>query len=804
MQDFINGGYMFSNIVKAAFRAMKKQSVSTIINVSGLAIALAVCIVLFLYIRYESGFDRHIPDAGAIYRVVTHENNPGGKSFAACVPLPMAEALRIDFPELGQVTQVFRTGYLKVNVNNEIYREGSSLFVEPEFFGLFDVNWIERDLSDAKRPNSVVLTEKVARKYFGTAKAAGRRLHVNSQLDLYVTGVVENPPRQTNLPYDMLISFTAMEGYYSSLENWGVLDESSQVFFKLPPEVSPAEFEKYLRPFAKKYLKEDHKEKWTFHLQPLLNMHNNAVYRSYPYVVSKTALLILAGTGLLILFVACINYINLATAQSMRRNKEIGMRKILGAGRTRIVNQILGETSIAVGISIILSIVFSSALLPWAERFIGQNAELSFSGAGFLIPFLLILFFVLVAVNGIYPAFLLSRYEPSEMLAKGAVRGRKTGFSASSKCMVLAQFAIAQILLTGTIIASLQLGYINKKDLGFRRQGIVFVKVPDYEEAACEALRARWLQNSAIRDVSFAWRPPSSGSNFITDASFPGKSDDAECPVMIKMCDSHYLDVYDIPLEAGTFFTSNTGDEEHASFVVNKKTLDFMDITNTWDAVGQEIVVNDTRGTIVGVTADFHTLTLREPLKPAVFFNFWPANHNEAHIRFETNDMQAALVGVREIWEETYPGQMFEYSFLDEQLHLQYSKEKKIMQMARISSMLAVFLCCLGLLGFISMMLVRRTKEIGVRKVLGASVTNLLFMFSKDFSVLVICANIFAWPLAWIVASRWLGHYAYHVNLTVWPFLLSGFIALGVTFVTVSVQSLKEAGSNPVEAIRHE
>ncbi len=792
--------------MKIALRNIKKHKTYSFITIVGLAIGIAVCILIFLFVEYELGFDSHVADKEYIYRVVTQVNRSEGIDYTRGTPFPTAAALRSDFPELEQTTQIYRDSDVMITVGENRFRGDIAFFVESQFFEVFGTEWIQGTSSQVSDdPFTVILTERLAHKYFGDTNVIGKVLQLNNEFDLRIAGVVSNPPRRTSLPYDMLISWKTLNACWNGnrLGQWDLLDSDSHTFILLPESVEAQSLEKRFEQFEQKYMEPAEAKSWSFRLQPLGDIHFNPRYGSYNYVTSRTALFAFSAIGLLILVIACINFINLTTAQAMKRTREIGMRKVLGAHRVQLIRQLLGETSLLTLISILVALFLAESVLPYLNQFLGNNTELSiFSSSGVLV-FLGIVYLLMSGLNGLYPAVVLTRFQAVEAFKdRLAHRGKRS--LAFRNSLVLIQFIISQVLIVGTLVIAGQMKFMSNRNLGFHNEETLMVSIPAYEETRCEALRSRWMQNPSIREVSFAWSAPISRSNFRTPFEYKASGSIVEFPVDIKMCDKRYLDIYKIPLVAGRFFARNVNDESSIQWVVNASVVRRMGLSDPQEAIGKRITVNEMEGDIIGVISDFHGSSLHSEIQPTVFFNFWPTNFREAQILLNMNDARGAISHIQEAWTELYPEYIFQYEFLDDYIKSLYETESKLMIMIQSASVLSILIACLGLLGLVSFMVLQRSKEIGIRKVLGATITSVYFMISKDFFKWVVIANIVAWPLAYYLAYEWLKEFAYRIPLGAGYFIIGGSISLGIAALVMSYQVMRAATTNPVEALRYE
>lgn len=789
-----------------ALRNMRKHKAYSFITVVGLAIGIAVCILIFLFVEYELGFDSHFANKEHIYRVVTLENRAEGRSYTGGTPYPTASALRSDFPEMEQSTQIYRDSNVMITAGENRFRGDIVLFVESQFFEVFDTDWIQGAASQAlDNPFMVILTERLADKYFGNEEAVGKVLQLNNEYDLRVAGVVANPPRRTSLPYDMLVSWKTLNTLWNAgrLGQWDLLDSDSHTFTLFPGSVETQSLENRFEKFEQKYMEPDYAKKWSFRLQPLRDIHFNPRYGSYNYVTSRTAIFAFSAIGILILVIACINFINLTTAQAMKRNREIGMRKVLGAHRVQLIRQLLGETSLFTLISILVALFFADSVMPYLNQFLGNNTELRILSSSGIFIFLGIVCIIISGLNGLYPSVVLTRVQPTGAFSdRVALRGKRS--LASKNSLVLIQFIISQVLIVGTLVIAGQMKFMSKQNLGFRDKEILTVPIPAYEEARCEALRSRWMQNPDIREVSFAWSAPTSRNSYRTLFEYQASGNLVEFPVNIKMCDKRYLDIYEIPLIAGRFFARNVNDESDVQWVVSTSVVHRMGFSDPIEAVGERITMNDIKGDIIGVTSDFHGFSLHSEIQPTVFFNFWPTNFREAQILLDMSNVHGAISHIKELWTEFYPEYIFQYEFLDEYIESLYETESKTIIMIQSASVLSILIACLGLLGLVSFIVLQRSKEIGIRKVLGARVTSVYFVISKEFFKWVVIANIIAWPLAYYLSHEWLKEFAYRIPLGVGYFIIGGSISLGIAALVMSYQVMRAATANPIDSLRYE
>jgi len=469
---------MFKNYLNTALRILQKYKGFSFINIVGLAIGIAVCLLIFLFVENELGFDSHFSDKEHIYRVVTHSHRPEKTEYDSGTPFPTAETLRNDFPDLKGVVQVFKDANMMITVGTDRFKERELLFVEPQFFDIFDTEWILGDAATAMDdPYAVILTQRLANKYFGNSEVVGRVLRLDNEIDLHVTGVVANPPKRTSLPYDLLISWQVMDTTYgSTLGQWDFIDSGTHTYIQFSESFDPLSLEEQFEIFEKKHMEPEYAEKWSFRLQPLADIHFNIHYGSYNYITSRTALFAFSAIGFVILIMACINFINLTTAQAMKRVKEMGIRKVLGADRIQLIRQLLGETSLFTFLSILIALFVVWGVLPYFNQFLGNNTELKLFTNVRLLLFIGSIYIFVSFFNGLYPAFMLSRYQPTEAL-KERYASHQSRSCTLRNSLVLFQFIISQILIVGTLVIAGQMKFISNMELGFEKNSILNVPI---------------------------------------------------------------------------------------------------------------------------------------------------------------------------------------------------------------------------------------------------------------------------------------------------------------------------------------
>jgi putative ABC transport system permease protein len=554
--------------------------------------------------------------------------------------------------------------------------------------------------------------------------------------------------------------------------------------------------------FLKKHQPDDRNH--IYHLQALKDLHFDSRYSPMTFrSISKETIWSLVLIGAFILIIACINFVNLATAQAVGRAKETGIRKVLGSNRGQLISQFLGETFLIVLLAVLLAVILVMAVLPLVRSIsnLPDDFHLTFSLA--IAGFLVLIILLVTVFSGFYPALILSGFQPVQAL-KSKMTVQTVGGISLRKALVVMQFSISQVLIIATLIAISQMDYVRDKDLGFNKEAILLAAVPQdsASQLKLQTLKNRFQALPAVQNVSLHSAAPSSNSNSMTNFRFGKAAEDEQFPVNLKAGDVDYFSTFQLRLVAGrAYFPSDTAREA----VVNEKLLQQVGVKHPQDAIGQTIRINDRNYPVVGVVQDFHNVSLRNPIAPtAIFANKSSYRQVGLKIKATNANVKETIRTVEQIWNETFPEYVYEAGFLDERLAEFYEGETKLAQLFKIFAAIAIFIGCLGLYGLVSFVAVQKTKEIGIRKVLGASLPNIVSLLSLDFLKLVLLANVLAWPLAWWVMQRWLQDFEYRTPIGWWMFAIAGIGALLIALITVSFQAIKAAVANPVEALRSE
>ena len=799
---------MLRSYLKIALRTLRSQRAYTLLNVTGLTIGMAGGLLIFLFIRYHLSTDRHHAKFDRTFRVVTDLRlDDGSVEYYPEAPLPMAKALRTDYP------QVEQAAYLKMNRELTVTRQlpgqsspirflehKSTALVEPELFDILDYEWLRGNPKTALRePNSVVLTESWAKKYFGDADPMGQTLNLNHLTDAKVMGILADPPKTTDTDINLFISIATLSKLDPDFNqaDWGNINSTDKIFVTLKNPQSVASLEAAMPALLKKGFGEMARY-YQFHFQPLVDVHFD-VKRIVGGAIRLSLLWSLGLVGLFLVLTACINFVNLATAQALRRSKEVGVRKTLGSTRWQLVGQFLLETGLIVLTAIILALLLAIITLPLFNQWL--NIHLSLQLNAQTIGFILLLIGVVVLLAGGYPAVVLSGFSSWAALT-GKLSLRSGGNYSLRQSLIVLQFVICQALIIGALVVATQVRYMQHADLGFNKDNVIVVTLPNQQKALRETFKNELLQYPEIKSVSASRRPPSSQLLYGGSFKLGGKAEWEKSSLLERVADADYLKTYGLHLVAGRNIVASDTIRE---YLVNETFLKKINVRDPQQILGQKLqyYLSPVPLPIVGVVKDFHLRSLHDDIKPCFIASYAPF-FKQAGIRVSGHNPVQTLQRIRQTWEKLYPNEVFEYAYLDEQLATFYETESLVFRLVNTFAGIAILICCLGLYGLVSFVVVQRTKEIGIRKVLGASVASIVTLLSKDFLTLVLIAIVTASPLAGWAMNQWLNDFAYKIDIGWWVFALAGLLAVGIALLTVSFQSVKAALMNPVKSLRSE
>ncbi len=801
---------MIKNYFKIAIRSLLKNKTYLSINLLGLTLGISCSLLIFVVIRYQMSFDTFHAKADRLYRVYSYENEADNESYNGGSSLVLPVALRTDFSDLEGITQVYATGSNLVFAINEEgkteptkYMESRFAFVEPEFFAMFTYPLLIGEAKTAlKEPNSMILTEKIAKKYFGSnEKAIGKIIRWDNKLDLKVTGIAADVPKNTDIRFDIFISYASLHQFIDKEEfiTWGSISSAYETFVLLPEKYTQAQVEKRMPAFKEKYITKNDQTR-SYALQPLKEMHFGEKLGNFSS--SAVSLQMLWALGLISVFLiitACINFINLATAQAVKRSKEVGIRKVLGSSRVALIQQFLGETLFITAAAVLFSLICAEYLLPFINDLLNVEIEKHFLWNSATAIFLVGLTLVVTLLSGFYPALVLSGFNPV-LAIKNSITSRHAGGMSLRRGLVITQFAISQILVTSTLIAIQQMDYFNSKDLGFSKKGVVVLTLPKNDSLRFSTLKAELEHITEIEKVSFAMTSPASGNNAITNVGLTGKDSKDDVDANMKRIDANYLDVYGLKLVVGrNILPTDTLNE----VLINETLARQLGFKTAEDAIGKSLRRGNSPKPIVGVVKDFNVNSLHRGIDP-VYMGAGIHRYETAGVKFSTKNPKEMMGKIEKLWLSVFPEYVFEYQFFDESLAQFYETEKQLSKLFKIFAFIAIFIGCIGLYGLVSFMATQKNKEIGIRKVMGASVGQIVYLFSKEFVTLLLVAFAIASPIIYFAMSGWLADFEYRVSIGWQVFAVSIASSALIACFTVGYKSLKAALMNPVKSLRSE
>lgn len=797
---------MFKLNLKIALRNLWKYKGYTAINIFGLSIGLASCILIFIFVRYQLSFDKDYANDDRIYRVVSlWKYNDGNEFSSSGVPLPLAPAMRNDFSQFEKVSAIQQSGgIIKVKAQAgkaEVKDSENIYYAEPSFFEIFNYNWLSGNpIQSLSSPNTVVLSEKMAKKYFGDwHKALGSSINLDAEKDFKVTGVIKDNPQNSSFPLGIIFSYASY--YHRNLKSWGSVSSNSECYVLLKEGTSVNDLANPLKKFINKY--EDDKEasgKINHIFQPLNEIHHSESYGNFANDTTPYKQIIGLGIiGLFLLLTACINFINLATAQAISRSKEVGVRKVMGSVRRQLIWQFLSETALITIISLLLACVLAELTLPKMENLFGGDVTFSLFGHPIIFAFLFGLLILVSFLAGLYPALIMSGFSPA-LAIKNKVAANAGGVGLR-KTLVVVQFAITAILIVSTLVVMKQMSFIRDKSLGFDTDAIAMVNVPADSLSLLKhnSFKEKLMAMNGVKSVSFNAGAPSSGNNNETNFNY-NSSKSADFQVNVKTADEDYFKTFGLTMIAGKALSKSDTTKE---FVVNETLLKKLNVKNPEEAIGKIMKIWGTSAPIVGVVKDFNNYSLHEAIAPIAIFSR-KSNYENVAIKLDKKEMAGTLKNVESAFNATFPDYVYESNFFDENLKGYYETERIMGALFKVFAGVVIFISFIGLFGLISFVATQRTKEIAIRKVLGASNFELVKMLNSSFMWMVLIANVVAWPVAYILISKWLTGFQYRIELSIWPFLIAMFISIAITLITVTLRSYRAAKANTIDALKYE
>lgn len=791
--------------MKIALRNFQRHKGYSFINIAGFAIGMACCLLILLYIRHELSYDRHHKDVKRIYRIAQDiRTQTANRIFAPISPM-VAPTLKADFPQVEKAARIITAENRLVKREKTFFYENLFMYADQELFDIFTIPFIQGNPEDALiRPQTLVISERTAYKYFGNTSPLGKTLEIN-QREYEITGVVEDPPESTHMKYDLIASLETLADW-GEMTNW--YSTMFYTYLKVRPNVDVEEFSQQVSRLADKYVGEKLKSSGsTYHyfLQPISSIHLNSHIR-YEIEPSGNPLYvyIFSFVGLFILLIACLNFMNLATARSANRAKEVGMRKVVGAQRLQLIGQFLGESLLVS----FLSLCFAIALIRFMIPVLNNLTGISLNFGELLNPivlFSLVGSAVLIGLTaGLYPAFVLSGFRPIATL-KGILSSGSRSFALRT-VLVVVQFAISVFLIVGTLVMHKQYNYMKNQHLGFEKEQKLVLPLRGGISITENYITVKdiFLKHPTISGVTVSSSVPGRGvSNF--SIKLVGEEDSKNQSMFHMYFDDDFIPDYGIEMAAGRPFQKGMSTDIKGAFLINEAAIKAFGWSSPEEALGKRLQTGygGRVNSIIGITRNFHYRGLQTEVEPLVM-EFHPQVFRYITLSIDISNLKETMAFVESQWKVLFPGNPFESFFLDTDFDQQYRADEQSGRIFGIFTLLGLFIACLGLLGLASFTAESRTKEIGIRKVLGASVTGIVFMLSKQFTKWVVLANCLAWPFAYYFMGKWLKNFAYRTQINIETFVLSGLLVLAIALLTVSFQSIKAAIADPIDSLRYE
>lgn len=807
---------MYKNYIKIAWRNLIKKKAYSTINIFGLGLGMACCFLIFTHVHHELSYDTYHDKGDRIYRV-THGRTTAGDSeepgkanpFWVWGNAPVGPAIADYFPEIDKIVQFSGRSDILLSTEDKVYQEDGVFFMDSTVFDVFSWQLLKGNPKTAlTAPFSIVLTETAARKYFGDEDALGKTLKGSEAAgrgdagDYTVTGVMADVPSNSHFRFNALLSMSTFKKSRPDVfDNWGYVD--FYTYFLVNEQFNETNFKSKIPDFIAKNLREPD-SRYTIAIEPLKDTYLRTDAQRQPGETgSLSNIYVFSAIGLFILVIAMINFMNLSTARSMERGKEVGIRKSIGADRKSLIFQFLGESFIIVLLSSIMAVILIYAAIPYMTDFTGKEFSIQplLNTQNLLIVIGVIIGISLLA--GFYPAFVLSSFKPV-MVLKGMLKSNTRGVDLR-KALVIFQFSLSIALIAGTLIVYNQMNYLLDKDLGFDKEQML---VLDYNydgavNAKSEALKIEMERNPAVLSAAFSRSVPGS---YFPNAGTEIQTADGEMTRFVQPIFQVGLDFiphYGLEMAAGRYYSREHPSDSSSALVINEATARQYGYTNPADVIGKKFSQWGREGEVIGVVKDFNYISLHRSIEPLTL-PFEPYASRYLSLKIKSENIDQTIQEVGEVWSQLAPHRPFLYSFLNDDFNRQYQSDFIFRKLFTVFSCLAIFIACLGLLGLATYTTELRTKEIGIRKVLGANVNNIIALLSKDFVMLVLVSMLIATPLAWYAMSQWLQAFAYRMEIQVWIFALAGFMALAIAVLTISYQSIKSALINPVTSLRSE
>ncbi len=803
----LTNGIMLKSYFTIGWRNLIRNKAYSIINIAGLALSITCAILLFALVQHHLQFDNFHADSDRIYRIVTelHRDQIG---YQENVPSPLGNFIRNEHTFTEKLARIYTEDNVLVTIRQgdnvikfeEVY---GVAFTEPEFFNIFNFPMAQgSETNMLKDPNTAIITESTARKYFGDKNPIGETFWFKNQTPFTVTGILKDFPLNTDFKAGVFVSFSSLKDIEPWLlddaQGWGGIRGGMKCYLVLKPNVRSAEVEERIAPYVKRF-RPTSKNVHHYKLQPLSDIHFNGLYGG---AMEKRNLWILAVVGLFLIVTACVNFINLATAQAVKRSKEVGVRKVLGGLKRQLFWQFIIETGIITFSGIALAVILAYTICPYMNQMFNTQLSVNLFTNSTLLLFVAALGLVVTLFAGYYPGLVLAGFKPVTAL-KGKLSEENAGGFNTRRTLIVVQFAISQVLIIGMIVIMNQLRYASQSDLGFTKDAIVtFPKGSQANLAAVQTMKKEITRMPGVEKVSLCFAAPASQHDWGNSIRFDNDPEEVNFRTSIKAADEDYLDIFDLELVAGKNLSPSDTVRE---IIVNEAMIRKLGLKSPEDALGKIISADggDLVAPIVGVVRDFHDKSFHQEISPIILTTLGEDFITYA-VKLNLADARTTLEAIEKLWTSQFPDELFWYEFLDVSVARFYSTEQTMLKLIQIFSFVAIFIGCLGLYGLVSFMTTQKTKEVGIRKVLGGSVEHILWIFWKEFLRLIVIAFLIAAPIAWWLMNLWLEDFKFQIEISAWIFMLAIVISLVIAGITVSYQVIKTALMNPVQSLRSE
>lgn len=796
---------MFKLNLKIALRNLWKNKGYTFINVIGLSIGMASCILIFLFIRSQLSFDEGFKNEGRIYRFVTNWKYEAFDDYSAGVPIPVFKVAKdeiIGFDKTAAIVKRWDIVHVKDKSGKEIIKSDEPIYyAEPNFFEIFDINWVYGKSAEAlAQPHTVTLAKSTAIKYFGSIEnAIGNSITLGTKTNLKVTGVFQDMPENSSFPLKIVISYQT----FGDKDNdcWDCVNSSTSFFVLLKEGLKANDIHAAIAAFNKKYYSNKHiAGNQNNQLQPLRDIHFSERYDNFAdTTIGKSQIYGLIVIGLFLMLTACINFINLSTAQAINRAKEVGIRKVLGSQRKQLIVQFLVETFLVTLSAMLIACVISELVLPQMQQLFNNRITFSLFEHPVIFVFMALLVLAVAFLAGFYPAIVMSGFNPA-LAIKNRLKLNASGLSLR-KILVVVQFSISIVLIISTLFVVNQMEYIKEKPLGFNPNQVAMISLPNdsLSRIKHQSFKERMLKIPGVQLISFCQGPPLSQNINSSDFRYNGiKNRDFE--LRTSRVDENYFKVFDLKIIAGRVFSKS---DTASGYVVNETFIKKMYLNNPNEVLGKKIDVDGNNLPIVGVVADFNDRSLKEGIS-GLAISTGKNNYWNAAIKIDGKQLKLTLKRTEELWNNMFPNSVYQVSFVNETINNYYETEKVMGVLFKVFASVIIFISFIGLFGLMAFVAAQRTKEMAIRRVLGATTFELVKMLNSSFLLMVFIANLVAWPIAYIFVNGWLNGFAYRMELSVWPFILAMCITMLITILTVSIRSYKAAVANTIDALKYE